>query len=61
MYTKGRIRPEDGRGIHDMYLYQTKTPAESKVPYDYLKLVATIPGEEVFTKLADSRCPLVKK
>ena len=61
MYTKGRIRPEDGRGIHDMYVYQTKTPAESKVPYDYLKLVATIPGDQVFTKLADSRCPLVKK
>lgn len=61
MYTKGRIRPEDGRGIHDMYLFQTKTPAESKVPYDYLKLVATIPGDQVFTKLADSRCPLVKK
>ena len=61
MYTKGRIRPEDGRAIHDMYLFQTKTPAESKVPYDYLKLVATIPGEQVFTKLADSKCPLVKK
>jgi branched-chain amino acid transport system substrate-binding protein len=59
-YAKGYIR-EDGRYIHDMYLMQVKTPAESKKPWDYLKTVAIIPGEDAFTKLADSKCPLVKK
>lgn len=59
-YAKGYIR-QDGRYIHDMYLMQVKTPAESKKPWDYLKTVATIPGEEAFTKLADSKCPLIKK
>lgn len=59
-YAKGYIR-EDGRYVHDMYLMQVKTPSESKKPWDYLKTVATIPGEEAFTKLADSKCALVKK
>ena len=59
-YAKGYIR-EDGRYVHDMYLMQVKTPAESKKPWDYLKTVATIPGEEAFTKIADSKCALVKK
>lgn len=59
-YAKGYIR-EDGRYVHDMYLMQVKAPAESKKPWDYLKTVATIPGEEAFTKLADSKCALVKK
>ena len=58
-YSKGYIRA-DGRYIHDMYLMQVKTPQESKKPWDYLKLVATIPGEEAFTKEADSKCPLLK-
>jgi branched-chain amino acid transport system substrate-binding protein len=38
-----------------------KTPAESKKPWDYLKTVATIPGDVAFTRLADSKCSLVKK
>jgi branched-chain amino acid transport system substrate-binding protein len=59
-YSKGYIR-QDGRYIHDMYLMQVKTPAESKRPWDYLKTVATIPGEEAFTKVADSKCYLLKK
>jgi len=59
-FAKGYIR-QDGRYIHDMYLMQVKTPAESKKPWDYLKTLATIPGEEAFTKLADSKCSLVKK
>jgi branched-chain amino acid transport system substrate-binding protein len=59
-YSKGTIR-QDGRYIHDMYLMQVKTPAESKQPWDYLKLVATIPGEDAFTKVADSKCYLLKK
>jgi len=60
-YTTGTIRKEDGRGIHDMYLMQVKSPKESTEPWDYYKVVAKIPGEEAFTKLADSKCPLVKK
>lgn len=60
-YTKGTIRKEDGRGIHDMFLLQVKSPKESSEPWDYFKVVTRIPGEEAFTKLADSKCPLVKK
>ena len=59
-YTKGYIR-QDGRGIHDMYLLQVKTPAESKKPWDYLKVVATIPGEQAFATQAESKCALWKK
>jgi branched-chain amino acid transport system substrate-binding protein len=61
MFAKnGRIR-EDGRMVHDMYLYQVKKPSESKAPWDYYKLVATIPGEQAFQPLSASACPLVKK
>lgn len=59
VYTKGYIRA-DGRYIHDMYLLQVKTPQESTGPWDYMKIVATIPGEEAFTKAADSKCALLK-
>ncbi|NYT43325.1 ABC transporter substrate-binding protein [Pollutimonas thiosulfatoxidans] len=54
------IRP-DGRVIHDMYLYEVKTPAESSSEWDLSKLVATIPAQEAFQPLAKSSCPLVKK
>ncbi|HEU6455893.1 MAG TPA: ABC transporter substrate-binding protein [Roseateles sp.] len=60
-YTKGTIRKEDGRGIHDMFLMQVKTPKESTEPWDYFKVVTRIPGDEAFTKLSESKCPLVKK
>jgi branched-chain amino acid transport system substrate-binding protein len=53
----GRIRA-DGLMVHDMYLFQVKTPAETKGPWDYYRLVATIPGDEAFQPLAESRCPL---
>ncbi len=56
----GYIRA-DGRMVHDMYLMQVKKPAESKYPYDYYTVKATIPGEQAFQPLALSRCPLVKK
>lgn len=56
----GTIR-EDGRFVHDMYVYQVKTPAESKSEWDILKLVTTIPGDEAFRPLSESQCPLVKK
>ena len=58
-YAKGYIR-QDGSMIHDMYLMQVKTPAESKEPWDYYKVVATIPGEQAFTTKAETRCALWK-
>lgn len=60
-YTKGSIRKEDGRGVHDMFLLQVKSAKESTEPWDYFKVVTRISGDEAFTKLADSKCPLVKK
>ena len=60
LFGKGTVRA-DGRVIHPAYLFEVKTPAESKGSWDYYKLVATIPAEEAFRPLADSACPLVKK
>nr|WP_245501049.1 ABC transporter substrate-binding protein [Lichenibacterium minor] len=59
LFGHGRLRI-DGRVTHDMYLYQVKTPAESKGKYDYYKLLDTIPAEQAFRPLADDNCPLVK-
>jgi len=56
----GQIR-EDGRMVHEMYLYEVKKPAESKGSWDYYKLVATIPADQAFQPLPDSKCPLVNK
>jgi branched-chain amino acid transport system substrate-binding protein len=55
----GKIR-EDGRFIHDLNLYEVKSPSESKYPWDYYKLVAKIPGDEAFAP-PSSECSLVKK
>ena len=52
---------EDGQVMRDAYLMQVKAPSESKYPYDYYKLVETIPGERAFKPLSESECPLVKK
>ncbi len=60
LFGKGSIRI-DGRKIHPAYLVQVKTPAESKGPWDYEKIVATIPADQAFRPLADGDCPLVKK
>ncbi len=56
----GKIR-DDGRMVHDMYLLQVKKPAESKTPWDYYHVKATIPAAEAFQPLSASRCPLIKK
>jgi branched-chain amino acid transport system substrate-binding protein len=56
----GRIR-EDGRMVHDMYVYEVKQPSESKGEWDFYKLREVIPGEQAFRPLKDSLCPLVKK
>src|SRR5215470_7056512 len=60
LFGKGTIR-EDGRKIHDMYLFEVKKPAESKGPWDYYKTRATIPAAEAFRPLDQGECPLVKK
>jgi branched-chain amino acid transport system substrate-binding protein len=59
-FGKGIIRI-DGRKIHPAYLFEVKKPSESKYPWDYYKLLATIPADEAFRPLAQSECPLVKK
>jgi branched-chain amino acid transport system substrate-binding protein len=56
----GHIR-EDGRMVHDMYLFEVKTPSESKGPWDYYKLLATIPADSAFMPLTESRCSMVGK
>ncbi len=56
----GRVR-EDGRFIHDMYVYEVKKPSESKYAWDYYKLRAVIPGDEAFRPVSESKCPLLKK
>jgi branched-chain amino acid transport system substrate-binding protein len=60
LFGKGTIR-EDGRKIHDMYLFEVKKPAESKGPWDYYKVRATIPAAEAFRPIAQGDCPFVKK
>ncbi len=56
MTKNGKIR-EDGRVMHDMYLFEVKKPAESKYPWDYYKLLATIPGDQAFSALSRKRMP----
>ncbi|MDO8978137.1 MAG: ABC transporter substrate-binding protein [Afipia sp.] len=60
LFGEGTIR-EDGRHIHNMYLFQVKTPAESKAPWDFYKLVETIPAKDAFRPIAEGNCPMVKK
>jgi len=54
----GKLR-EDGRMVHDMYLMQVKTPAESKGEWDLYKLLATVPGDQAYRPLDQGGCPLV--
>ena len=60
LFGKGAIQP-NGRTIHNAYLFEVKKPSESKGPWDFYKLVGTVPGEEAFTPLSESKCPLLKK
>ena len=59
LFGEGTIRA-DGRHVHDMYLFKVKSPAESKGPWDYYNLMATIPAEDAFRPLAEGGCDLVK-
>lgn len=61
MFAKNGILRQDGRMVHDMYLVQAKTPAESSGPWDLVKIVRVVPGAEAFRPLSESACPLVAK
>jgi branched-chain amino acid transport system substrate-binding protein len=58
-FAKGKVL-ENGRMVHDMYLFEVKSPAESKKPWDYYKLLATVPGDKAFFTAKESGCPLTK-
>jgi branched-chain amino acid transport system substrate-binding protein len=57
-YTANASIREDGRVLRDMYLMQVKQPSESKYPWDYYKVLATVPGDEAFRPLKEGNCPL---
>ena len=59
-FGKGSIRA-DGRKIHPVYLFEVKKPSESKGPYDYYKVLQTIPAEQAFRPVDQGNCPLVAK
>jgi len=61
MFAKGGKLREDGRMVHDMYLFQVKSPAESKAPWDYYTLKGTVKGDEAFQSVAAGKCTAVKK
>jgi branched-chain amino acid transport system substrate-binding protein len=60
LFGKGSIQP-NGRKIHPAYLFEVKKPAESKAPWDFYKLVGTVPADQAFTPLSESKCALLKK
>ncbi|EJN07774.1 ABC-type branched-chain amino acid transport system, periplasmic component [Bradyrhizobium sp. YR681] len=60
LFGKGEIQP-NGRTIHSAYLFEVKKPSESKGPWDFYKLVGTVPGDQAFTPLSESKCALLRK
>nr|WP_245451585.1 ABC transporter substrate-binding protein [Georhizobium profundi] len=60
LFGQGEIR-EDGRKIHDMYLFRVKAPDQSEGPWDYYELLETIPADQAFRPLADGGCSLVEE
>jgi branched-chain amino acid transport system substrate-binding protein len=56
----GKLR-EDGLMVHDLYLVEVKKPEDSEHPWDYYKILQTIPGEQAFPRLEDEDCPITKK
>ena len=59
LFGTGRVR-EDGKYVHTEYVWQSKTVAESKGPWDYFKKTATIPADDAFKPMSEGGCPLVK-
>ncbi|HTB04822.1 MAG TPA: ABC transporter substrate-binding protein [Bradyrhizobium sp.] len=60
LFGKGEIQP-NGRTLHSAYLFEVKKPSESKAPWDFYKLIGTVPGDQAFTPLSESKCALLKK
>jgi branched-chain amino acid transport system substrate-binding protein len=60
MFAQGGKVLANGRMVHDLYLFEVKKPSESKQPWDYYKMIATIPGDKAFPTAAESGCPLTK-
>jgi branched-chain amino acid transport system substrate-binding protein len=60
LFGKGEIQP-NGRTIHSAYLFEVKKPSESKGPWDFYKLIGTVPGDQAFTPLSESKCAMLKK
>jgi branched-chain amino acid transport system substrate-binding protein len=58
-FAKGKVL-ENGRMVHDMYLFEVKKPSESKKPWDYYKQIAVVPGDKAFYTAKESGCPLTK-
>jgi branched-chain amino acid transport system substrate-binding protein len=58
-FAQGKVQ-ENGRMVHDMYLFEVKKPSESKKPWDYYKQLAVVPGDKAFPSAKDSGCPLTK-
>ena len=56
MFAKNGVIRGDGRMVHDMYLMEVKKPSESKYPWDYYKVVQTIPGDQAYATKAESKC-----
>ena len=59
LFSHGGIVREDGRMIHDLYLVQVKSPAEQRYPWDYYRVLETVPADQAFRSLQDGGCPLV--
>ena len=58
-FAQGKVL-ENGRMVHDLYLFEVKKPSESKKPWDYYKQLAVVPGDKAFPSAKDSGCPLTK-
>jgi branched-chain amino acid transport system substrate-binding protein len=60
LFGKGEIQP-NGRTIHSAYLFEVKKPSDSKAPWDFYKLIGSVPGDQAFTPLSESKCAMLKK
>jgi branched-chain amino acid transport system substrate-binding protein len=60
LFGKGEIQA-NGRTIHSAYLFEVKKPSESTAPWDFYKLIGTVPGDQAFTPLSESKCAMLKK
>jgi branched-chain amino acid transport system substrate-binding protein len=61
MFAQGGKVLANGRMVHDLYLFEVKKPSESKKPWDYYKMLATVPGDKAFPTAAESGCPLTRE